>query len=362
MVEAREGRGIDSVAMPPTAARLGAALRLTLILTLASTAAAAPQAIEEDASPDAWERVDDRPPLALRWAEVLPEGGWRLAYEYRIQSFDDLRDGRDEVSRSEILSTGAVEIPEEVLWMEHVFELGWGWTEFTTLFLRVPFLDKELDGYVAGGGGDLDQESSGLGDVLLGVSHYCCASEEGGRLMLHAGVSAPTGSIDEEDDGPGGDQRLPYPMQLGTGTWDLHGGAAWIQNEEEWTWGVALRGRLDLGRNDEDYAVSDAGVLDLWASLPFDRDVLLTLGLRTSFWGDMHGEDDELDPDVDPLDDEHRQGGLRTDLILGAGWELGDARDANRLELELGIPIDEWLDGPQMSTEWLLGVGWRYSF
>lgn len=306
-------------------------------------------------------RHDDRPPLGVPWAQVLEAGELQLGYRYELQSFDGLRDGRDDLS-SKGLSKKYGEIPEDMSWQSHTVELTYGWDETTSVFASLPFVSKDLEGR-ADVGGDYEQESSGVGDLVLGVIHACCENEEGtGRLVLHFGLGLPTGSIDEEDDAPaGGSQRLPYPMQLGTGTFDAYPGFYWVQSEESWAWGAGASWRLPIDRNDEGYAPGEVGLINLWASRPLTERLVGTVRIENVYWGDYHGEDDELDGAINPLNDEHRQGGHRTDLHGALAWDVDEA-GRNRLELDLGLPLAEWLDGPQMSTEWLLGFGWRYSF
>ena len=65
------------------------------------------------------------------------------------------------------------------------------------------------------------------------------------KLHLNAGLSLPTGDIDEEDDvlAPTGMRptlRLPYAMQLGTGTWDLLPGLTYNGNHHQWGWGGTI--------------------------------------------------------------------------------------------------------------------------
>lgn len=324
--------------------------------------AAASDLVVEYAAPlDAWSRPDDRPPVAAWWTETIPEGSWRFGYRYENLSYDGLGDGRSDFSSKKLEKRGFDEIPEELAVRTHTLEVTYGAREFTSVYATLPFHVKELEGDATAG--DLDQENSGLGDLILGFTHHCCSDEDGGRMMWHLGLGIPTGSVDEKGDAPGGgSERLSYPMQLGTGTFTVHPGVYWIENEDTWTWGVGARWRVHLSKNDEGYAPGDTATFQAWGSREVAEDLIGTLRLQSSFMGDYHGEDDELDKNVNPLNDEHRQGGLRTDVFAGLGWELGGEEHASRLDLEVGVPVDEWLDGPQMSNEWTVGFGWRYSF
>lgn len=310
---------------------------------------------------DLWDRPDTRPPVSAWWSEVLEEGSWAVGYRFRHLSYDGLRDSRDDVSSSDVFGQGYDEAPEEMQVSTHTLEFIYGLREFTSVFLTMPFHTKDLSGDATAG--ELDQESSGLGDLILGVIHHCCSTDAGGKLLLHLGLGIPTGSIDEDGDAPGGGEtKLPFPMQLGTGTFNLHPGLYWIQTAETYTWGAGARWRVHLERNDEGYAPGDSGTIQAWVSKEISNDTIGILRLQTQLWGDYHGSDDELDVFENPLNDDERQGGARTDIFAGLGIELGSEGSMSRLDIEVGIPIDEWLDGPQLSNEWSLGLGWRYSF
>ena len=52
------------------------------------------------------------------------------------------------------------------------------------------------------------------------------------------------------------------------------------------------------------------------------------------------------------------RGGQRIDGLLGLNY-LHSA--GHRLALELGMPIHQDLDGPQMETDYRVMVGWQYA-
>ena len=51
------------------------------------------------------------------------------------------------------------------------------------------------------------------------------------QIHLNAGISLPTGSIDVEDQG-----LLPYPMQLGSGIYDLLPGITYNGQAHQFSW------------------------------------------------------------------------------------------------------------------------------
>lgn len=87
-------------------------------------------------------------------------------------------------------------------------------------------------------------------------------------------MSFPTGSIQEKDVTPmsmGQQVRLPYPMQLGSGTYDLLPGLTYIGRAARWQWGLHASGAVRLGENDHDYRLghhlSLAGGLPVYETL-----------------------------------------------------------------------------------------------
>ena len=56
-------------------------------------------------------------------------------------------------------------------------------------------------------------------------------------------------------------------------------------------------------------------------------------------------------------------GGSLVQLIVGASADLSDSyAAANRISLSVGVPLDEWLDGPGLSREVSFTAGWQIGF
>jgi hypothetical protein len=54
-----------------------------------------------------------------------------------------------------------------------------------------------------------------------------------------------------------------------------------------------------------------------------------------------------------PTGDPDAQGGNRTDIFFGLNFELGNIHS---LKAEIGIPIQQNLDGPQMETKYMVNI------
>lgn len=66
-------------------------------------------------------------------------------------------------------------------------------------------------------------------------------------LHFNAGLSLPTGSIDKQDATPmGPNSKLPYPVQLGSGTYDLLPGLTYNGQDRDLSWGAQSSQRNHL--------------------------------------------------------------------------------------------------------------------
>ncbi|MFW5791455.1 MAG: transporter [Desulfohalobiaceae bacterium] len=244
----------------------------------------------------------------------------------------------------------------------HMFGAMYGLTDSVTLMAMIPYIDKSMD-HRTRMGVEFTTDARGFGDAKL-TALFTMFDNGAHHVHLGAGLSLPTGSIDEKDDTPAGpDQQLPYPMQLGSGTFDLLPSLTYLGNSGGWSWGGQVMGTLRLGDNDRNYSLGEA--IDITAWLARQLGPMLNASLRTkaSFWGDIHGADEELNPMMVPTADPDRRSGGRVDLLAGLSLQgPSGPLQGHSLSLELGLPVYQKLDGPQMETDWTVIGGWRWMF
>lgn len=312
---------------------------LLLLLLVASTAA-------QETNP---------PPSVSDWSSLLEEQQWSLGLRHETVKKEALRDSRTNLSRSDLFAQGYNAYTDDLTEERWTLSAARGF-EGCTVFASLPLVNIERSG-VTDTAASFSEDASGIGDLTVGITRLW-RETEADTFVWSLAASLPTGSVDETDAGA----LVPYPMQPGSGTLEIVPGGAWTREGDLWTWGLALRGRLSIGRNDEDWSRGSSHVADLWAGRPLGANVSGRVGLRNSSWGDVHGGAVGLFPGDDPLDDDFLQGGARTDLVLGLEWARDDEDSPLAFHLELGLPVDEWLDGPQPSTDMILGFGVRFGF
>ena len=184
---------------------------------------------------------------------------------------------------------------------------------------------------------------------------------------LNLGLSLPTGSTTKRDDiltpmGMRPNVRLPYPMQLGSGTFDLLPGITYTGKHKQLSWGAQYMGVLRLGENDEDYTLGDEHNITGWAAYAWQPAISTSLRLAYTNVGNIDGQDAQIIAPVQTADPD-RQGKERLDLLLGVNMvgQKGGLR-GHRFALEFGAPVYQDLDGPQLKTDWVLTAGYQYAF
>lgn len=300
-------------------------------------------------------------PIGVMGAHAHSQGDWMFSYRFMRMDMDGNRDDSDRVSTSKVLKDYMI-APQSMTMDMHMLGAMYGVNDDVTVMLMVPYLDVEMD-HVTRMGAKFTTRTNGIGDVKL--SGLVRVQEwNGGQLSLNAGISIPTGSIDEKDDTPAGvNQHLPYPMQLGSGTYDLMPGLTYLGNNDMLSWGAQGVGTIRLSDNDNDYSLGDRFNLTSWIVKEWTSQFSSSLRVNGEWWGNIDGNDRKLSPmapNMVPTADPDKRAGRRFDLLVGAsfspasGWFAGQ-----RIAAEFGAPVYQNLDGPQLETDWTVTVGWQ---
>lgn len=302
---------------------------------------------------------EDITPINVLGSHTHLQGGLMLGYRYMYMDMGHNQEGTRDVSDQEVLQRYPVVHTSMTMEM-HMAELMYAPADWVTLMAMVPFKQNTMEHLTRTGERPV-AKTSGLGDVgfmglfnLLGDAHG-----KGQRLVLNAGFTAPTGSIDE---GEGG-QREEYSLQLGSGTFDLEPGLTYLGESESWSWGAQVMGVVRLGQNDHDYRLGDAYRVSAWAQYKVADWFGPSVRFDWRAWDDIHGADPELNPARNPAFDANLQSGERLDFLAGVNFYMpkGLLKGA-RLSVEGGVPVYQSLAGPNLAVDWLLTVGVSYTF
>jgi hypothetical protein len=163
--------------------------------------------------------------------------------------------------------------------------------------------------------------------------------------------------------------HMGFPMQLGSGTWDLKPSITWLGHTEDWSYGSQLSAVIRLGENDNGYSLGDRVSATGWISRRLNAWSAVSLRLIATSWSNVDGSDSKMPViPMGPLAgrpmsavvDPDAQGGSRLDLALGLN--LWHSESGTRFAIEAGAPVYQKLDGPQLGTEWFMTAGFQFAW
>jgi len=345
----------------------------------------APSHAHEDGSDGP--HASEHAPIGVMADHRHKTGEWMLSYRYMHMDMDGNRDGTTGLSPTEIATTVANPfsgldgqpptlrvVPTQMPMDMHMFGGMYGLTDRVTLLAMTSYVTKEMDHTTFMGGvgdtvlGEFTTRSEGFGDSTLGaIIGLDDSSKRGRQINLNLLVSVPTGSNTQTDEiltpmGGTPTPRLPYPMQLGTGTWDIKPGATYFDRAGKIGWGAQAKARIPLGRNNEDYKFGNRGEATAWLSYEPTYAVSFSGRVKATTQGTIKGQDALIVAPVQTADP-NNQGG---DELWGlAGINLAPQSGAlkgHRFALEYGLPIHRDLNGPQLETDQTFTAGWQLAF
>lgn len=308
-------------------------------------------------------------PIAVMADHQHAQGEWMLSYRYKDMSMGGMRDGGDSLSSAELTGTmmnpGPYMVaPVSMDMSMHMFGAMYAPSDQITVMLMLPFVEKEMK-HVTRMGQVFTTESSGLGDVSATAMYSLYrSSNTNHRVHANLGLSLPTGDIDARDDTPAqANAKLPYGMQLGSGSLDVLPGVSYQGFAANVSWGAQLGLVIRSDYNDNDYRLGNRLKLSGWLSHSFSLALSTSLRLTHEVWGDVDGADPDLNPMMVPTADPAKQGGERSELSLGINYLFIEGElKGHRLAAEISRPVYQHLRGPQMELDQTLTVGWQLAF
>jgi len=243
--------------------------------------------------------------------------------------------------------------------------------EHVVLVALAPLIRKEteLETFAGGGGaislGTNTVKTEGLGDIKFGAIFRAFNGENNKHnVVIDAVLSAPTGSITEEDTQltPANTKmkaRLAYGMQLGSGTWDTLIGASYWGKEKLWGWGAQYLGTIPLeSKNKEGWRYGDKHEVTTWISYEWDPTLVTSARVRGETQGAIRGIDPKIyGPGLGANPDNY--GGERVEFSIGVNWMVATA---NNISLEFSKPIYQDRNGIQADHDYSLFFSWRTGF
>ncbi len=295
-------------------------------------------------------------PIDVMGSHIHLAGDWMVGYRYMNMG------ERHSQAGSSIDFDGFRVQPTSMRMQMHMVEVMYGVTNDLTLMVMLPYKRLSMD-HETLRGDHFTTASQGIGDLMVGA-HYALYRTDNTFLISLFGVHLPTGSINERGDTPAGaHQKLPYPMQLGSGMFDLRTGLTFVHQRKHWSWGAQADGRWGLGKNPNQYRLGPAYRAGAWLTRRLKEWVALTLRVDMHRRETIHGADPDLNPnmvptaDPDLLDETHIEILPIIDFYAPRGLLKGP-----RLSLQTRFPLYETHGGVHLETYLQFVIGWQVTF
>ncbi len=308
------------------------------------------------------------------------QGSWMLEYRFMRMSMDGLRDGTDSVDSRDISGalpgTPPMRDPEKPYMMApvdmtmdmHMLMLMYGLTPRLSLMAMGSYRDNDMTMIMHMPMTDMtgDMQTDGLGDSLIGAMYVL-----NDAWTTSLSLSIPTGSVDETvtmtmtgtDPMTGmpmsvtSTTRASYPMQLGSGTWDLIPSITYAVAHDRLGWGGQASYVWRTGENDEDYTLGDVIEAFGWVKYAVSPAFLLSSKLRLVDRDDISGQDPALNPAMSPAADPNAQGGTWLNASIGLNTFVGKGHSFG---VEFEVPLYQDLNGPQLETDWTVSLTYQF--
>lgn len=316
------------------------------------------------------ERPDSHAPIGVMQDHTHNKGEFMFTYRYMRMFMNGNRDGTNNVSASNVLSSYVI-TPLQMTTQMHMFSAMYGLNDTVTLMAMLPYVMKSMD-HRNRAGVKFTTNASGFGDTKVAALWRLYAFETPSigahRFHLNTGLSLPTGDINPTDNTPlGNNSLLPYPMRLGSGTVDLLPGLTYAGDLNDISWGFQALGTVRLGQNQQGYTEGNRYQINTWGAYRWIEWVSTSVRFNWQQWGNIKGRDGQLQTTVGPLNlplvqtaDPNLQGGKRLDLMGGVNILFPEFMGLeNHLNVEAGAPIYQYLDGPQLKQSWSFWAGWQ---
>ena len=307
-------------------------------------------------------RPDGHAPISVMGDHMHNKGEWMFSYRYMYMNMEDLKRGSDDASFEDALADYMV-TPTRMPMNMHMLGTMYAPSDKITLMAMVNVTSMEMD-HLTRMGGTFTINSSSFGDTKLSGMYRIF---DANRQLVHArlGLSIPTGSITEADVTPASAPNaveLPYPMQIGSGTWDPSLDLTYLVQGEVFSYGGQLSGVFRLGENDRQYTLGNRYAFNNWLGVRLSDWFSLEATLGYLSMGDINGSDPNLNPMMVITADTQNSGG--NFLNSGLGFNIyvpdGALKDV-RFGFEFGYPLYQNLNGIQLKNRETVTLGLQYS-
>ncbi len=308
----------------------------------------------------------DLTPAGVMISHVHPKNEWMISYRYMDMRMSGVLEGNSALNESEVLKAYTAS-PTSMQMKMHMLMAMYGISDKLTLMAMLNYNSNYMEMTMPLGKSlhHHSMSSSGLGDTRL-YGLYALVKKPTEQFILSMGVNLPTGSIQAKGQ-PGAmmypGTRLPYAMQLGSGTYDVLPCLSYLHQKQKLTYSAQVAAIIHTHKNSLGYKLGDELALNAWLGWQWLKFFSSTLRLEAIATTTISGTDATLDQMMEPAATSTNYGGKRATAYLGMAFQPTKSfLRAYRLSIEYGLPFYQNTNGVQMNTNSFVNIALSTSF
>lgn len=331
------------------------------VLCIATTIVYAQE--KEDTNTWTSNRPDGHAPISVMGDHTHHKGEFMFSYRYMTMDMRQLRQGTEDATTADG-HTNYMVAPLDMVMNMHMLGVMYAPSNKITLMVMANYLENDMNLQMRNGN-QFATNTSGLGDVSINALYNIFNKN---RKAMHAqiGISIPTGSIEEKNVLPvsmDNAVQLPYPMQLGTGSFGANLGLTYLGQCDKFSWGHQLSGMININDNDQDYKFGNRYKFNNWIGAKAGDNLSVSIRLEGVLVDKIDGTSALLNPMMVTTADTANSGGTYINSGFGLNYLVTNGGlKGLRFATELSAPLYQDLNGIQLKQNYNLTFGLQYAF
>lgn len=308
-------------------------------------------------------RPDGHAPISVMGDHVHHKGELMFSYRYMTMDMRQLRQGKDDATTADAHSNYMV-APLDMTMNMHMLGAMYAPSDKITLMIMANYLENDMNLQMRNGN-LFATNTSGLGDVSVNAL-YSIFNKNRKAMHAQVGVTIPTGSIEEKNLLPmsmGNAVQLPYPMQLGTGSFGANLGLTFLGQCDKFSWGHQLSGMININDNDQDYKFGNRYKFNNWIAAKAGENLSVSIRLEGLLVDEIDGASASLNPMMVTTADTKNSGATFINSGFGLNYLVRNGGlKGLRFATEISTPLYQDLNGIQLKQNYNLTFGVQYAF
>ncbi|MGZ4033429.1 MAG: transporter [Bacteroidia bacterium] len=321
----------------------------------------------------------DLSPSGIMLGHEHGKGTWKISYRYMNMFMKGNLSGTEKVDDNYVFNNYIMSAQNMQMDMHMVMAMYGFTNRFSVMAMfnynvlsmnmnMLPGMMMQMDGstmVMTAANSSMKTKTSGLGDTKL-YAVYTLVNHNVHHLFFSEGFNIPTGNIrfkGSSDNMMYSDQRFPYMMQTGSGSFDFMPGITYLLKRNKSSYSAQVTSVIRPFTNALNYHLGNELTFNCWAAykpLPW---ISGSVRIESTSSAAITGKDATLYQILEPSANPRNYGGQSVNTYLGLNFYASKGfLKNNKLSVEYGIPVYQNFNGTQLATAYTIYAGWLISF